>query len=621
MKSPKTNSHVTRLSRYLPFSVAHDQIYEEYQTEKDSISLDTIALGYIQKALKEGARCIVLTGDAGHGKTHLCKRLLCSHLDYESETARQLLTSECNGHKAIYPASNIESRPLRIHKDFSEIAPDIAAEFIEDYGNSPNETLILCANEGRLRAVISSSNAGRVCTEIMNIFHESFETGKVSNDGHIHIVNLNFQSISSETPQSNPSLLRETIKKWVVNKSRWVGCESCSLATNCPIKRNASLLSTEDISSSARINKFVALSATLERMGQVITIREMLMMVSYVVTGGLTCRDVLKKIEQHGERGWQHEYAFYNLFFDRPADIPKDRLHKGIPVIAKMAQLDPGGTAIRSVDENLLNRGDIFPEGQLDLTFSIRVGGEDKLIDAASGIDDVIGTPQSKADLAREEESVKKVVSSLRRRDFFDTPLDSNALLARLGFRHGDSFLALIEGLTNPHDRVKLKNLIVAGLHGIQGLRLLFRETSLLLVDPAFGKAESNATIIARRISISDIDILQQQSAWNLEGEHWGLPNSVDWIDRTIVFRIKDRSSADSQDLRVDLMAFECIARSASGFLSESFYVNELSRIRAFLGRLAQSVTQDYEKVALFMDGSINDVSLDEGVIQVSGGK
>ena len=48
-KEPKINSHVSRLNRYLPFSVSHDQIYEEYQVDENGLSLKTRAFEYEQR--------------------------------------------------------------------------------------------------------------------------------------------------------------------------------------------------------------------------------------------------------------------------------------------------------------------------------------------------------------------------------------------------------------------------------------------------------------------------------------------------------------------------------------------------------------------------------------------
>lgn len=67
-------------------------------------------------------------------------------------------------------------------------------------------------------------------------------------------------------------------------------------------------------------------------------------------------------------------------------------------------------------------------------------------------------------------------------------------------------------------------------------------------------------------------------------------------------------------------MAFECVIRSASGFIAEGFYAHEMKRIRAFLGKLAERGRTDSAQISLFMNGKVSTVSLDMGVIQVSGG-
>lgn len=619
-RQPRTNGHVARMNRYLPFSVSHDQIYEEYQSDEDGLSLETEALKYILRALEAGAQCIVLTGDAGHGKTHLCRKLLGDYLGYDVAESRALLLSVCDGSSEIRPKGLDTRTSLRIHKDFSEIDPESAAGFIEEYGNSSGESLILCANEGRLRAIINSRSAGDVCSMLKTLFQQTFGTGLASADGSLHIVNLNFQSVAAHKAGGPESLVRRTMRYWVGDGRRWTpSCSQCSLESDCPIRRNRELLGGEGGASEARVEKLERLCSTFERLGHVITIREMLMLVAYIVTGGLTCEEVKRRNSRSSARGWQSEYAFYNLLFCKPADIPEDRLFRGVPILEDMARLDPGRTARRSVDERLLNGEEVFPKGQLDLLYQIQIGTRRRTVDAANGIDEVIGTPQSRADLLREAESVKQVVSGLRRRSFFDETADARDMLSRLGFRYGDDFLEMLEGEMLPQAKVRMKNLVVAGLHGIQGLRLSSTETTLFMVDPAFGRASADAAIIARQIPVQDISLLPERAAWNTCDSPWGLSGSVDWLDRRIVIRIDDRTGG-RVDIALDLMAFECVARSASGFISEGYYAHEMKRIRAFLGKLAERGRSDNAQISLFMNGKVNSVSLDMGVIQVSGG-
>lgn len=619
--SPRSNPHVARLNRFLPFSVSHDQIYEEYQTDDNSLSLETVAFKYIQQALQSGARCIVLTGDAGHGKTHLCRKLLEKYLRYSAADSRKLLLADCDGDHIIPPMLNgADLVSLRVHKDFSEIDPESAAAFIEKYANSSDEALVICANEGRLRAVISSIKAGPICSKLHKLFQDSFITGLASSDGKMHIVNLNFQSVSVSSHDGIESLVMRTLRRWVLDGRGWSTCSQCSLSTVCPIKRNRDLLDGDAETSENRINKIERLCSTAERLGHVITIREMLMLVAYIITGGMTCEAVQRRLQVGLPRGWQHEYAYYNLLFRRPPQIPEDRLFKGIPILESLCRLDPGKTAKRSVDEGLLNAGCVFLPDQLDLQFDISTGGRLKTLDAANGIDEVIGSPQSKADRMKEARFIRMVVAGLRRRSFFDEAVDDKEMLSRLGFRYGDDFLTMLEGGVSTQTKVKMKNLIVAGLHGIQGLRLSATETTLYLVDPAFGRASADAAIVARQIPTRDITLLPEHLAWDSQASACSLSRSVDWTDRTVVIRIDERLGKPAE-IALGLMAFECIARSASGFISEGFYAHEMRRIRTFLGKLAERGRSNDGQISLFMNGRVHTVSLDMGVIQVSGGE
>lgn len=619
--SPKINRHVSRLNRYLPFSASHDQIYDEYQKGEDSLSLDTVALEYAKRAIEAGAQCIVLTGDAGHGKTHLCRRLIKDILHLNDEDAGNILVTKCDGTSTLENPASGSTKKLRIHKDFSELDLRTAADLIEQSANISDETLVICANEGRLRAIINSEYAKEQSREIGTLFKQSFKTGRSSTSTKIHIINLNFQSIASNFGSGSNSLLRRTFLSWANDKRRWHACSGCSLNAACPIKHNQLLLVEEGELSGQRVSRLEKLAAVVERLGHVITIREMLMLVAYLVTGGMTCPDILKKwSEKNGVNGWQHDWAFYNLLFQAPPGTSDDRIYKGIPVLALIRRLDPGLIASRRTDEKLLNTGDIFKKNQLDLLFNTSNTGKEKIVDAALGIDDFLGNPQNKSEQANENKITAVAVRSLRRRSYFDDELDSR-LMTRLGFNHGDSFQGLLNESLGVPEFVKLKNTIVNGLHAIQGLRMSQVETTLHLVDPAFGKASSDAAIIARRIPTSQIQMLPARKAWSsehlAEPSDWNVYNSVDWIDRSVIVRVKNKQNTFT-DIALDLLSFECVARSASGYIPEDFYSHEIRRIRTFLGKLASEGEVDGE-ISLFMKGRVQNVSIDMNVIQVAG--
>lgn len=619
------NSHVARLHRFLPFSSAHDQIYEEYQTGEDNLDLATIAIDYAVEAIKAGAKCVILTGDAGHGKTHMCRRLIGNGLlGHSPEQARKYLIESCDASIPIPPATGVSSVALRIHKDLSEIQPPSkAAEILESIRGQENQALVVCANEGRLRAIINSDGRGEVCKTIGDLIQESFLFGQTADkSGSIHIINLNYQSVAAHTNGLNLSLLRRVLASWIGDGRRW-GDRSCGICDHvdaCPIRLNRVLLAEQGALSELRLKRLEEVFEVIERLGVVVTIREMLMIVSYLITGGMSCVDVDNRLVKNSHKtGWQHAWAFYNLLFNPPPDLPIERAIKGIPLLAVLKRLDPGSIAVRKVDERILNQGNIFQPNQLDLQFFTGIKGHSQIADAAIGIDDFIGNPQNKAEMQKESQVASLAVSALRRKAFFDDVENTRSVMFKLGFKFGDMFIRLLHGEIQAHESVTIKNKIIAGLDSIQGLRVGKTETMLYLVDPAFGKASADAAIISRQIPSSLVQLIPATKAWTSESDiRWFLPRSVDWIDRSVVLRIAERNKSP-KDIPLDLLSFECIARAASGYVSEDFYANEIRRVRTFLGQLAEETTEEAAQITVFMRGQLQNVSLDQGVIQVGG--
>jgi hypothetical protein len=594
-----------------------DQVFEEYTSSADSLNLETKAYKYLETAVKSGARLVILTGDAGHGKTHLCRRLIEHHLGYTEEEARGLINSSCNG-TALIRHRDVGREPvaLRIYKDLSELSIPLAASEIEKVGTKENEVTIICANEGRLRAVLESSDAGAVCSKLLTDFSESFNDGLASRDGRDHIINLNYQSVASD---SGSSLITRTLKEWL-SGTRWGVCQKCTHQASCPIYRNRNLLTPQaDEKGELRRAKVERIFATAERLGSVITIREMLMATAYFITGGLTCEAVHQRARVQA-KGWQPRFAFYNLLFRAPDRSIREKLHR-IPILQEIARLDPGLRALRVVDERIINEQEQFAAGEIDIVFYSGSGRKQQLIDASNGIDDIMGNPRSRAERNKEADFIDEVVRSLRRRAFFDDDLTPHELMTRLGFENGGEFLEIISGHIQPARMSMLKNRVLAGLHMLQGLRMGAKEANLHLVDPAFGSATSHAAIIARRISAPLVKLLPMADKWDAAAKEptHAMTNAVDWLDRHIVLRIK-QSDEKHSDFPLNLMMFDCTTRAAGGYVAEEFYAHDVRRITNFLGRIAERGSKGDDEVALFLHGRMHSVAIDDGVIQVGGG-
>jgi hypothetical protein len=604
------------MARYLPFDPSHDQIYEEYQVASDSLNLDTVAFDYVSRAARSGAQIIVLTGDAGHGKTHLCRRIIEDLLGYDEEEARRLINEECEGRQVIHQRdAETAGHSLRIFKDFSEFAPDIAAQLLER-AIGDDAVTIICANEGRLRAVLASDNAARCCGELLEAFETTLDRGRASDDGRIHIVNLNHQSTAAG--DAGQSLGDRAIREWT-SGTRWKSCAECDARESCPINRNRTMLSerAEELAAT-RKSKLRLLFATLERIGYVITIRDMLMTIAYLLTGGLKCDDV-HRMRRRSKKGWQQAYAFYNLAFNAPETISKEQL-KRLPLMQQLPKLDPGRRAVRSIDERIVNKQGIFPRDQLDLQFPAPTTTNAELIDAADGIDEIIGDPRARKQRTEEAENVTHVVRALRRRAFVDGIGDSALDMAHLGFPYGKDFFGIVHERLDVPARTLLKKRVIAGLHHIQGLQFSEQTPTLHLVDPAFGRSMSGTAILAARIKPANVNLLRLSDKWGTaSADNHHVKHSVDWIDRHVVLRIVDLAGG-SHDLLLDLMAFDCILRAAAGHVPTRFYEHDIRRVISFLARIAQAAHSNSDQINLIRNGRSQTISIDGSTIQVGAG-
>lgn len=605
------NPVVGRLKRYLPFDPGHDQIYEEHASSEDSIEFETTAYNYVLSACNKSVNAIVLTGDAGHGKTHICRRLieaLCDHPEGVSseDHARSLINNQCDGIAKIPLAKKSNREFLRIFKDFSELSIDVAANRLEDALQDGTSITIVCANEGQLRAALTSEASGQLSQGIKERFEASFDDGLCSKDNDIHVVNLNYQSVASEDSQD--SLFKFALKDWLDGR-RWKVCESCESRDRCPMFFNHSMLHEKTPLSSTRVSNLNLLLKTLERADMVITIREMLMITAYLLTGGLSCKDVHK---HKNKAGWARQFIFYNLLFEKPENLSDEQL-SSIKTLMGLKRIDPGQFALRSLDEKLLNEADVFPSHELDLEFYIKFGRDRDyvILDAAQGVDDLLISAASKKERAQESELTSKIVRVLRRRAFFDGIGDLETSMLRLGFRYGQVFTSAILGLEKEEES-KLKNKIVAGLRHIQGIRIPGRTSaSLELLDPAFGRSMSNGGILAGTIKPQDISIGSLEQKWELSESDDLLSHSVNWLQRAVVLTVKT-SDGKKSHITLDLSMFECLMRASEGHLQSNFYENDIQRFRNFLNELAERQSRNTDSITVLSKHGQFSIDIDE---------
>ncbi len=575
------NRHVTRLNEYLPLDAGSSALFQEYVDPDDHPSLRTRALDYLEGVVDDSSserRLIVLTGDAGHGKTHLCAKLLELH-GYDTAAANEALTTRCDGMHDLVDLGN--GRALRMVKDLSELPPEAGAAALVRALEATDAMTVVCANEGRLRSALTS--ASDALEPVRNCLDEGLATGRLDVDPLVVVLNLNFQSVAAP---AGP-MARELLRQWATDGRRWTICGRCDAKPGCPIYENHRLLSDEQRGAS-RTQAIELLLQTAERIGAVITVRELLTLVAYGLTGGLRCTDVHPRAIRSD---WQHEFEFsQNLFGDRLT--PSQRT--GLRSLRQIRLIDPGSVALPTVDDGLTAE-----RRQEDGAFVPR--------EAVAETRAVTTRAQAKT----AAQATRALFRFMRRRHFF-APHDGAAPpLQRLGFTFGDDFMAVVHGDLPPADFRRLRDQLIAGIEAIQGLRLSRRGRNLLLVDPAFGAGTTATSIVARRIPITKLDVKSQSASWERSlGRPADLPGALDWSDRTVVIELEDGDEV--QPLHVDLLTFEYLMRAGEGLNGRVFFDAEVRRMAGALAPLVHG-SHDDEQIEIVRDGSLEGLVIDTG--------
>ncbi len=582
----EVNKHVQRIRRYQPFHVDASEMVYESQADWTQPQFPVVTLEYLLGAIERPTtRTIVLTGDAGHGKTSLCASLLAKlragdePITADVRKAVFHALSEAKG--ASRPVGRTRSgRPLYILSDLSELTPQAGARTLVKLLDPPDEGIaIICANEGQLRKCVAEdddfgeSGTGRARILVQTLT-DGIVRGQVSDPlGAVIVINLNYQSVAADS--SNGGLIPWVLRQWTTTQSsRWKRCESCDAREVCPILANRNELS-DPMRGPQRRAAIRDIFAAAERTGAVITTRQALSVTSYTLTGGLSCDDVHDRYQRsHSNRQWQAPYLYHQaLFGDR---LSQQQRHL-VPAFFALRKLDPGRVSRRQVDDRLdPDRAGDFPPA-----------------DASSYLQKV----RTNRDAQKQAEQLRGLYTFLRRADFFDSD-DETDRFARLGLQAGDDFVRIQDENRDPAD-TRVRDRFLKGLEAVQGIHRAASNPDFFVLDPAFFTHRARAAVISRRVPSKGVEVVDQVTQWQREAGTSTTPemrNAVEWLNRAIYIRIPAVApDQGAVSVEADLLRFELLTRWAAGLRSEVQHEAEIRGLSGSLAELADSSNKDDE--------------------------
>lgn len=586
-------NHTDYMASFVPFNKVE---YKEIVTEMQDVisdSFDTKALTTVKSLCKKGQGLVLLTGNAGHGKTFIAREILLDFYSKDRSSAEDVksVIADLNSEKLKDPGVKHGGKKIAIHLDLSHIGSDACTYLEKAFLEAEKRVTVVCVNEGRLRSLLSNWKGDQDIREKLNDGLQSCLTqGIASKDNQLYFINLNFQSVVAG---GQDSILEKALSSWIDDDKKWNNL-NCSLGKEkCPICWNRELLKISDNESNdagpkRRREGITFLLRLAELYGHPTTVREMLQLIAYSITGGKTCSQYAHEAASYSSDGWQSKYSFHRLIFG--PDLNEDDSSQ-LPLVKKMKFFDPANGAWRLADDQYVVLKD-----------DCRAGVDLKFIKTNESVEDARVTMrgETKADTGSESaeedsDDILIAISILRRRDFFDLWKIKDSYDAERANRLNiNDYVNFSNGLISVTDHKDiLLGKIIKGLNVIQGVfpwstkekRNSGRE--LVLLHPAFIRLESHFKALNCLIKKQKADLDNKPQVWTQENDQFlYVQDTADYLPTHLYFSLKDKDQK-IHELSLSLERYTYLAKAAEGCFSKNFYSADIARIRSYLASLS----------------------------------
>ncbi len=535
----QVNPFVSFMHQYDLTTADYSKIFDEH-TKKIEYSIDTNINKKIIEELSTSPRSIIITGNAGDGKTRICRNV------YD-----QLVEEEFKG----WPESGIaeisyKNYKIRIIKDLSELKNEVIVEELKKLQDSleNNESkvyFLIAANEGKLtHTLVKYPELNKLKSVVIPQFISNNKELEMTKE--IKVYNLLYAS---------SSIYAEKIVEGWNEEQNWNICNDCSSKNICIINSNHLALSDKTTK-----NRMMRMYKSLDMNGKHMTMRELLIHLAYTQTGGMACKDIHEASNSESIQGLAKK-SYYENFFGNNL---RPEVFEEIGGIQEFKSLDPGYISDSLIDDFLLN-GDLSSNEQIKNTHQTLFGKDIDVENGAYYEDVKMYRSNIHGDNVNGVELMNKWFPRLRRKYYFESQ-DNKKVEKLIPYRHRYDFISILHRGRIEHS-IKVK--LVDGLNTFFAKRMVYSPSHQLYVS-------SDSLLVHQIIGLDQVE-------FHIQGKN-------ETIDQT---GTKLTLSVQGVELAINLVTFEYLMRLSNGGMLNVLREHVEILLNSFRNRLISLKKQD----------------------------
>lgn len=367
------------LQNYNPYVTRLLKLYSQARRDNSGTrGLDEIArLTYVHTRLDRvlqpsildgGYRLVIITGNAGDGKTAFIQNLEKAVEAQGSRVEHPTPNSSRFRYRGLEFITNYDgSQDEGAERANDQVLSEFFAAFDDANFNRVDKDTpvhLIAINEGRLVDFFSSLwGAGQGVPAAAQRFHKLggciqayFErsNGASGLPEWLLIVDLNQRSVIAPDPQEDNTSIFDRQLQALLKPELWQPCQGCAIQSRCFIKYNVDTL-TDPISGAAVRERLRALFKIVHLRRQLhITMRDLRSALSWMLLRDHTCQDVASLLASNASPAERLHRLYFNAFGQEGAPNAiqgEDRL------VRLLRQIDPAAVANPAVDRALHFRG------------------------------------------------------------------------------------------------------------------------------------------------------------------------------------------------------------------------------------------------------------------------